>query len=263
VTGRARWVISSYGILVALVLAGVWITLWRSAGPLAPIGAYTTSLNGRTQDQIDNVRLAAQAIQGVVILPGRTFSFNRTVGSWSADAGYKKAPVSFSGELVRDWGGGVCQMSTTLYNAALLAGMEIVERHRHYWPARYVEPGRDAAVAFDNIDLRFSNPYEWPVELSASVCGDRLVARILARHSPGKRYRIVTSVRGIRPPSRVTRLDPERPSGRVRTIVSGAPGCDVEVFRIAESPGRKPSRTLISHDVYPVLHEVVTVGARP
>jgi len=241
----------------------MWIVLMRSTGPLRVIAAYTTSLEGRTPAQIYNARRAAQALDGVTIFPGRTFSFNRTVGGWSADAGFKKAPVSFDGELVRDWGGGVCQTSTTLYNAALLAGMKIVERHRHYWPTTYVEPGRDAAVAFDNVDLRFTNPFPRPVRLSAQVRGSRLTVRLLSRCVLRARYHIVTSVRRVNMPSLVTRSDPHLAGGRRRTIVTGAPGYDVEVYRVGESRDGHTTREVTSRDVYPVLHEVVAVGARP
>jgi len=262
-TRRGRRVLAAYCAIVAVVAAGAWIALARSAGPLCPIGAYTTSMAGRTDDQIYNTRTAAQAIDGAVILPGETFSFNDAVGGWSADAGYRKAPVSFSGELIRDWGGGVCQTSTTLYNAALLAGMKIVERHRHYWPTTYVEPGRDAAVAFRNIDLRFTNPYPRPVRLSVEVRGSRLTIRLLSRYTPKVRYRIATSVLGVNAPSRVTRVDPNLPAGRVHTVVTGAPGFDVEVLRIATSPAGQVKRELISRDIYPMLHDLVAVGGGP
>jgi hypothetical protein len=92
---------------------------------------------------------AAAALNGAVIAPGRELSFNHVVASWTPDRGFVLAPVSYDGQLVVDWGGGVCQTSTTLYNAALLAGMEITERHRHFWPPRYAPPGADAAVHFE------------------------------------------------------------------------------------------------------------------
>ena len=76
-----------------------------------------------------------------IVLPGQVFSFNKTVGSWTADRGYVRAPVSYDGELIKSWGGGVCQTSTTIYNAALMAGLEILERHHHHWPARYAPLG--------------------------------------------------------------------------------------------------------------------------
>src|SRR3989337_693852 len=121
-----------------------------------------------------------KAVDGKVLQAGAEFSFNRTVGSWSADRGYVKAPVSYDGELIPSWGGGVCQVSSTLYNAALLAGLEILERHRHRFPARYVPPGQDAAVAQLDIDLRFRNPYRWPVRIEAEAEGDEVICRILS-----------------------------------------------------------------------------------
>src|SRR5687768_10708784 len=101
---------------------------------------FVTVMRGRTPNQAHNAALAARSIDGVWIKPGETFSFNKVVGSWSSDTGYKRAPVSYDGELVPAWGGGVCQTSSTLYNAALLAGLTVTERHRHRWLAKYVAP---------------------------------------------------------------------------------------------------------------------------
>src|SRR5438034_768143 len=111
-------------------LAGLLAVLFANlSGPPAreiEIGGYATSLEGRTDSQRFNARKAAEALDGTVIGPGAVFSFNKVVKSWSFDQGFLKAPVSYDGELVRAYGGGVYQASTTLYNAALLAGLPIV-----------------------------------------------------------------------------------------------------------------------------------------
>ena len=141
-----------------------------SAAQETELAGYATSLRGRTAAQSGPTRQkAAQAINGKIIAPGATFSYNQTVKSWSWDAGYVKAPVSYDGELVKAYGGGVCQTSTTLYNAALLAGLPIVERHAHTFAPHYVPPGRDAAVAQYDIDLRFQKP----LPLAHSFAGRR------------------------------------------------------------------------------------------
>ena len=258
---RIGILLGAYCLLVIGIGVGAAIALARSAGPLRPLGAYTTPLGCRTRDQVFNARLAARSLDGAVIMPGQTFSFNRRVGSWSIDTGYRKAPVSYGGEMIRDWGGGVCQTSTTLYNAALISGMTIVERHRHQWPPSYVPPGRDAAVAFENIDLRFRNPYDWPVTIRAATQSSRLTISILARHTPDSACTIVSSVQGMQAPQHITRIDAGLSAGRTRTVVHGAPGVDVAVYRIIVGKGGKRSREFVSHDVYPVLHELRAVGA--
>ena len=132
-------------LLVLAVAASAGVLALRG-GRQVVLGQYTTTLRGRTESQRYNAERAARALDGRVIKPGDALSYNEIVGPWTADAGYKRAPVSYDGELLSAWGGGVCQTSTTLYNAALLAGLEIVERHRHAWPPKYIAPGRDAAA---------------------------------------------------------------------------------------------------------------------
>ncbi len=147
------------------------------------LAAFSTSLKGRTRGQKHNARLAARSLDNRVIAPRGVFSFNQTVKSWSVDGGYSKALVSYDGELVRAYGGGVCQASTTLYNAALLAGLPILERHPHVFVPGYIAPGRDAAVAYPGIDLRFQNSSAHPLRIRARVRGDRLEISILGTRS--------------------------------------------------------------------------------
>jgi vancomycin resistance protein VanW len=143
------------------------------------LASFSTSLKGRTRGQKHNARLAARSLDNRVIPPQGVFSFNQTVRSWSVDGGYSKALVSYDGELVRAYGGGVCQTSTTLYNVALLAGLPILERHPHVFVPGYIAPGRDAAVAYPGIDLRFQNSNPYPLRIRARVRGDRLEISIL------------------------------------------------------------------------------------
>lgn len=177
---QARWLrVASLVALALLVCAGIAVARLPEAGET--LGSYGTSLRERARSQRVNVRRAARALDGVTLAPGETFSFNRRVGPWNAAAGYRKAPVSFDGELMASYGGGVCQTSTTLYNAALIAGLQVVERHRHIRPPTYVAPGRDAAVAMPGIDLRLRNPYPFPVRLKSRVVGESLLVAVTGR----------------------------------------------------------------------------------
>ena len=141
---------------------------------------FATSLEGRTQGQKHNAMLAAKRIHGAILAPDATWSFNQTIGQWVRSEGYVRAPVSYGGVLVPAWGGGVCQTSTTLYNAALLAGLEVVERHPHTIAPSYIAPGRDAAVAHGIADLKLRNPYPFPCRIECFVRGNKLVCRLSA-----------------------------------------------------------------------------------
>lgn len=229
--------------------------LMAQPGSDRSVGEFTTSLSGRTPAQRHNARLSAQRLNGAVVRPGETFSFNRRVGGWSRDRGYRKAPVSYNGQLIDSYGGGVCQTSTTLYNAVLLAGLPVVERHRHRFHATYAPPGRDAAVAYEGVDLKFTNTTSVPLRIVAGVRGDLLVVGIrgqLRPRGPGEEVRVVSEIREVvRPTSFV--LEGESPGTRIRN--GGKRGFEVSTFR--EVGDR---RELISVDSYPVMHRVLEKG---
>lgn len=231
------------------VLAGTIgaVAMRRSEPTERVLATYGTPLEGRMKSQRHNAELSLRRLDGAVLGPHETFSFNKTVGTWSRDRGYRKAPVSYNGQLVNSWGGGVCQTSTTLYNAALLAGMEVLERHPHRFAPGYVPAGRDAAVAFDRIDLRFANPYPFPVRIEGRIERDRLVVRLLGT-GPSTNVDLVQEVRQRREPSEMKIVGGK--IGRVRN--SGKPGYEVLIWRRV---GEK--RELVSRDDYPVMHRIV------
>ncbi len=241
-----------------LVLGVLWLVAMPPVGGV--LGSYSTSFEGRSGSQQVNALRAARALNGAVIAAGETFSFNQAVGSWTADRGYVKAPVSFSGELIPAWGGGVCQTSTTLYNAALIAGLDVLERHRHVWPPSYVAPGRDAAVAQYDIDLRLRNPYPWPVRIEARISQGKLGFALCGR-AWGPMAEIVTEMRDILAPQQILQVDHELPTGERHILNPGRPGCQVNVYRIQVAGKEAGRRELISQDRYQAMNRVVQVGA--
>ncbi len=120
------------------------------------IGSYTTNTTANA-DRNTNVRLASEAINGVILEPGEQFSFNETVGKRTEEKGYKPAPAYSNGETVQEYGGGVCQVSSTLYNAVVSAGLQTDDRRAHTYEPSYVTPGTDAAVSYTSPDYVFTN----------------------------------------------------------------------------------------------------------
>lgn len=251
---KARLIALAVGLGAVVALAA-----WAATAPDAEqvIGSYKTGLRGRTQSQVYNVALATRVVNGKTIMPGQTFSFLKTVGAWTADKGYVKAPVSYDGELVRNWGGGVCQLSSTLYNAAMLAGLEIVERHRHHWPARYAPVGRDAAVAYEEIDLKFRNNLPEPVRVVCAIEGDSLVCRILSTHKPNYTTQVEARVLSRTEPSEVVQHR-NSSGGKWRLIHRGYPGFHVATYRRFTTP-KGTRRELISEDTYPPMNRLVRI----
>lgn len=248
-----------FRITAAILLASGVAAAALLPGPERTLGAYVTSLEGRTGGQRQNALRAAKSLDGAVIAPGHVLSFNRLVGSWTPDRGYVMAPVSFDGELVNDWGGGVCQTSTVLYNAALLAGLEIVERHRHTWAPRYAPPGLDAAVAQSNIDLRLRNPYPWPVRIRALREEGRLGFEVLGR-AAGPIASVAGETRATVAPTEVLRSSQRLPAGNRRIVTHGRPGVRVAVYRTFRQGEKAGRRELVSLDAYPAMGRVILVG---
>ncbi len=253
------------GGVTLLALVGVFGGLFGWIAQLPPaeveIAGYATSLNGRTRNQRHNALLAANSLNGAVIPPGALFSFNKTVKSWSADQGYRKAPVSFDGELVPAFGGGVCQTSTTLYNTVLRAGLPIVERHHHVFAPHYVPPGSDAAVAYPSIDLRFRNPYAWPLRIRAVAEGDRLEVRLYGKQRPELQAEIEPQILSRTRPARITyTASKDEDAEQIFTRNPGRDGYRVVTFRVFSRDGKTVRRERLSDDTYPAMDRIVQVG---
>lgn len=141
-------------------------------------GSYYTQILDTDKSRVKNLILCANVLDGVEIAPGEEFSFNETVGRRTKEKGYEEASIIIGDESGCAVGGGVCQISSTLYNAALLSGMEITERHSHSREVKYIEKGRDAAVSWGTLDLRFKNISDKNVRIGISVENGYVYAKI-------------------------------------------------------------------------------------
>ena len=164
----------------------------------ARLSSYTTYFNEEEKGRCENITIAASLIDGATIQPYGEFSFNKTVGRRTATAGFRQAKIIVNGEYVLGVGGGVCQVSTTLYNAALKSGLEIQEFHAHSLQVSYVPPSRDAMVSTE-CDLQLYNPYSDPVYVAAKVFDGGLRVTFYGKNV-GDRYEIIASVIEETPP---------------------------------------------------------------
>lgn len=242
--------------LAILVSGGVLLA--QAPPSKSRVAGYVTTLQGRTPNQRHNAKLALSKLVGFELKPGATFSFNKRVGSWTRDLGYRRAPVSYNGTLIDAWGGGVCQTSTTVYNAGLLAGLEVLQRHPHRFAPSYVPPGRDAAVAFSAIDLQLKNPYDFPLRLRGGIQGDDLriwweaEGRNAAKIRPAE---VASEVRSYLKPKNIA-VDRSRPDDERSVYIrnAGKAGYEVATYRL--SAGRKE---LLSVDSYPAMDRVAEI----
>ena len=259
-------VIGIGAVVLALLVVGAFAvnSLSKTAPAQRKLAGFSTGLKGRNPNQRYNARLAARSIDGRLIAPGAIFSFNRAVKSWSVDQGYVKALVSYDGELVRAYGGGVCQTSTTLYNAALLAGLPILERHPHVFVPHYSVPGRDAAVAFPGVDLRFRNARATPIRIRAAIVGDRLEVSLWGAGAAPNGVSVKTDVLAVTRPRRLTRISTRknRSAGRSKRAFlhsTGATGFRVVTSRFFSSKDGKIRRETLSDDTYPAMNRILVL----
>lgn len=165
------------------------------------ISSFSTRFNAGDLKRSDNIRLASDRIDNKILLPGDEFSMNEALGPRTLENGYKEAPVIIKNELVEGIGGGICQVSSTLYNAVLLAGLDVTERTHHSMPLTYISPGRDATINEDSIDFRFVNNLDYPVCIQADVDGGKLGICILGRNrEDGNIIKLKTEVLETYPP---------------------------------------------------------------
>ena len=142
------------------------------------LASKSTSLKGSSGNRINNVELAAKALNGKVLMPGEQLSYNATLGQRTKESGYKEAGAYSNGAVVQEVGGGICQVSSTLYYCALLANLKIDYRVNHYFPVGYLPAGFDATVSWKSPDFKFTNDREYPIKLVAYVSGNSLTVEI-------------------------------------------------------------------------------------
>ncbi|WP_432767216.1 VanW family protein [Rossellomorea marisflavi] len=163
------------------------------------IGSYVTYFNKKNEERTNNIILASGQINNTVVFPGETFSFNKTVGKRTKGKGYMKAPVIVKGELSEDIGGGICQVSSTLFNAVDRAGVKIVERYHHSKRVPYVPKGRDATVSWYGPDFAFRNPYHQPILIRSKVIGGQMIVTIFSSDQVEAEKRSVPGVSPAKP----------------------------------------------------------------
>jgi vancomycin resistance protein YoaR len=196
--------------------------------PMEIVSSCTTYYAASKTDRAHNISIAASSMAELVIWPGETFSFNMTVGPRTPDRGYRKAPVIVGGRLEDDYGGGVCQVSTTAYVAMLQAGFSITERYCHGLPVDYVPLGLDATVAWDYLDLKMTNPGPFPCILRARTSHGALTVDVFGKKTPGLRIEVE---------SRVIKEIPAEPVPQPVPGTGTGPGSHTDPGRGSQLPG--------------------------
>lgn len=225
------------------------------------IGEFSTTFKGSSEGRKHNIKLSAQSLNNLLIMPGQEVSYNETTGPRQAQFGYREAPVILNGELTPGIGGGVCQTSTTLYNALLLADLTIVERHPHSIAASYVPRGQDGAVATGYLDLRFRNDFDYPIYISTKVVGDRVYFYIYGdTKSRDYTVRIQPELIETIPYKIKEVFDPQAAPGSRTLVQEGRNGYKVRTFKSKIKDGKVIERKQITFDYYREKDFIYNVG---
>ncbi|HRF61154.1 MAG TPA: VanW family protein [Fimbriimonadaceae bacterium] len=224
---------------------------------------FTTKFPTSKVSRCSNIKLASSIIHGTILAPGEQFSFNGVVGRRTIAAGFKVAGVLKNGRHDTDVGGGICQVSTTLYNAALLSNLKIVKRSNHSIPISYVPLGRDATVDYGTHDLVFENTLDHPIALAAKYEPGKLTFSILGTKTPGMEVKITTQ--RLRSWSAGTKYvnDASLAPGKQKVIDKGGGGHSVVTFRAVLVNGEEVSKERLNASLYRGGARIVAVNRAP
>ncbi|GAB6099830.1 hypothetical protein JCM16358_17090 [Halanaerocella petrolearia] len=225
------------------------------------VATYTTSFDGKEKNRVQNIKLAAKQVDGTLLMPGEVFSFNEVVGPRTKKRGFKEAPEIVDGELVPGVGGGICQLSSTLYNATLLSNLEIVERKNHSQPVDYIPLGRGATVYYNWIDYKFRNNTSDPLLILARLRGEQLTVSVLARHLH-EQVKITTSTSKILKPKVIEKLDQDLKLGTSKVFQHGKKGFKVIVKKLLFREGKLINEEVISKDIYSPQPRIIKYNAK-
>jgi len=229
------------------------------------LGSFQTKYTGIDSDsRIYNVRLAANKINNHVLYPGDVFSASTLIGAHRPNSGYKSAIVLVRGQPVEDIGGGVCQVVSTLYNAALAAELHIVQRHNHSAPVSYVENGFDATVAGDYYDLKFKNNTPYPILITSQMSSGSLQISIHGHESRPANRSIRFSakpIETIKPEPYREVVDSSIPMGESYVTLQSQLGYHIELHKHIYIDGKEIEVVKINTSIYKPLQGVIAIGA--
>jgi vancomycin resistance protein YoaR len=213
-------------------------------------------------NRAQNIRLAVGKVNGKILAPGDVFSFNETVGPRTEAAGFKDAYIFVKGEMVEGTGGGICQVTSTLYNAVLFSDLEVVERRNHMFAVTYTPPGRDATVAYGSVDFRFRNNTEWPLRIDARVTKDNKIifALVGTDENPGKTVEVYQKIIKETDFTIKYKDDPTLPEGTTVVTHNGMKGYVVDTYKLVKENGKVISDKKIHRSVYTPQPQEVSRG---
>lgn len=230
----------------------------------AKIGSFSTEYGSiSSAERANNIRLATQSINGKVLMPGDSFSFNDVVGERTADKGYQAAPVIIGNQVDSGLGGGICQVSTTLYNAVLRSNIKSVERAHHTLPSHYVKVGLDATVDYGSLDYKFKNTLEYPIYIDGDTSGGMVAFNIYSNSSLADTLTVIEPhvYQTIQPNIKYID-DATLPDGQTEQVQAASTGYKVKVTKTTTKGGKLISEDVIADDFYEPVTGTIKRGTK-
>lgn len=228
------------------------------------LATYKTTYNASNKDRSTNLEIAARNMNGTILLPGEEFSYNKVVGERTYANGFKDAHVFSGGKVIDGLGGGICQISSTLYNAVLMANLEVTERKNHMMYPEYVKPSLDATVVWGSIDFKFKNNRETPIKIVATVKNGIATTTIYGKKLENEPIVEIESViEKTIPYTTVTEYDNTMEEGKSVVTQDPVNGYVSKAYKIIkDQSGKEISKTLISSDTYRQTSKIIVVGTK-
>jgi len=225
------------------------------------LAKFSTEYQASKVNRTTNLRLAANKINGTVLLPNEEFSYNKIVGERTKEAGFKEAPIFSAGKVVNGLGGGICQISSTLYNAVIMANLDVTVRRNHQFVTSYVPAGKDATVVWGLQDFKFVNTRKYPVRITATVAGGVATVQVWGVREEIE-YDITIESKKTATIKYTTQYiqEPSLPTGQQEIVQEGSNGRKVEAYKVKRLNGEVISTTLLSKDTYNAMKKIVHVG---
>ncbi len=225
------------------------------------LSSFSTRYDASNYPRTTNLKLAMNKLNGVVVAAGETFSYNNTLGKRTAEAGYKEAGGYAGGRVVQTLAGGICQISSTLYDAVVYANLDIVERHNHMFLAGYVGAGKDATVVYGSLDFKFKNTRKYPIMIKTSIGNGVAKVNIYGiKEEVEYDVDIVTNVLSYTPYKVIYENNSSLAPGQQKVTQNGMNGCKSITYKVLKLNGSEVSRSVLSSDSYDPMNKIINVG---
>lgn len=228
------------------------------------MGSFSTSYGTSAAGRSHNIELATQKINGTIIMPGETFSFNDVVGPRTEETGFQEAGTYVGNKVEPGIGGGICQVSTTLYRAVMRANIRSTERTNHSMAVGYAVPGLDATVSYGYLDYKFTNPYDFPIYIQGYTAGKIVTYNIYGDSSAlnGKTYDMVNEILETLPAETKVVEDPTLDEGTEVSEGGGMTGYKAKSYQVTYENGVEVNREQVSNDTYAKVDVIIRKGTK-